>query len=170
MWSRKCRYTDVLWPNIRLWYLCYFWRTLGTLYKIFLNTLSSCFLTDIIYIFLFQFQYSRTGTPLQLYFFDDEESLDADQCSSFLGDGVSTQSHTKEWQYGVLHLKIISLHNLTQSFLPFRYAIKISIYLATIMTKVIAVQQLAMKFSVGLEQWKILLILILSVRVSYVQR
>ena len=31
------------------------------------------------------------------------------------------------------------------------------------MTKVIAVQQLAMKSSVGLEQWKILLIQILSV-------
>ena len=27
-----------------------------------------------------------------MYFFDDEGSLDAEQCSSFLGDGVSMQS------------------------------------------------------------------------------
>jgi hypothetical protein len=74
------------------------------------NKISSCFLTDIIYIFLFYFQYSRTGTPLEMYFFADEESLDVEECSSFLGDGVSTQSRTKNWQYGVLHLKIFSLH------------------------------------------------------------
>lgn len=34
-----------------------------------------------------------------MYFFDDEDSLDAELCSSFLGDGVSMQS-TKNWQYG----------------------------------------------------------------------
>eukprot|EP00531_Pseudo-nitzschia_arenysensis_P000398 CAMPEP_0116156516 /NCGR_PEP_ID=MMETSP0329-20121206/22873_1 /TAXON_ID=697910 /ORGANISM="Pseudo-nitzschia arenysensis, Strain B593" /LENGTH=1018 /DNA_ID=CAMNT_0003653603 /DNA_START=73 /DNA_END=3129 /DNA_ORIENTATION=- len=32
--------------------------------------------------------YSRTGTPLELYFFDDNKNdLDYDECSSFLGDG-----------------------------------------------------------------------------------
>ena len=59
----------------------------------------SLLLTDTIYIFLFRFQYSRTGTPLDMYFFDDEGSLDAEQCSTFLGDGVSMQS--TEIDYGV---------------------------------------------------------------------
>jgi len=31
--------------------------------------------------------YSSSGTPLELYFFDNEDSLDDPQCGSFLGDG-----------------------------------------------------------------------------------
>lgn len=59
------------------------------------TTLTACFFNAIVYCLLPDFSsvaeetwYSRTGTPLELYFFDDNKNaLDYDECSSFLGDG-----------------------------------------------------------------------------------
>ena len=50
-----------------------------------------------------------------MYFFDDEGSLDAEQCSSFLGDGVSMQSTEIGYTEFVLFAMFFFLPNILNS-------------------------------------------------------
>lgn len=44
--------------------------------------------------------YSPSGTPLELYFFEDEDSLNAEVCASFLGDGICNKIfNTAEYDF-----------------------------------------------------------------------
>lgn len=65
----------------------------------------------------FHFQYLRSGAPLEVFFFEDEDSLDDVQCKLFLGDGVSIQPTIDSTEFYFFD-KLLLFHCTLISILP----------------------------------------------------